>query len=301
MKHIPLITSLPKTISRPGPNGTDNGKLYSLDCIKSWLRAGFAPISVNSRTEMENNDLNPEWVRYITVKRDARRATGKPLVFLKDILQVAGEVTCGPIALTNADILLDNPQEIQALIRSIKPGRCFVGKRLDIDSLTTRNGIEHPYGYDFFAFHSRDIQYYSESEFIFGMPWWDHFFPLFMAVHGIKILPISTPFVFHLTHHERWDEGLRVKYGIKFLDIMRQELKAADFKANAVNQYAREFYAVATDLSITSRMKYTLRCARNGRETHISTLLHRLSAANVKMIDEEMVKNTDILQIDNAG
>src|ERR1700730_10574743 len=48
---IPLITSIPPAISRLDAKGVEIGEAYQLACIESWKRAGFEPVSVNSKDE----------------------------------------------------------------------------------------------------------------------------------------------------------------------------------------------------------------------------------------------------------
>ena len=294
MEPIPLLTSIPEHIRRQDSRGADVGRDYRRRCIESWKRSGFATISVNSRKEIQGNGLDTEWVRYRAVKRDAGRTTGRPLVYLNDLLRVAEDLAPGPVAITNSDVLLDCNSKIQPLLRRISPGQCLVAKRFDIESVHAGGGAEFTHGYDFFAFYPEDIRGYRESDLVLGMPWWDHYLPIFMAVHGISIKPVPAPFVYHLVHHDRWNQGLWVKYGIAFMDAMRSDLAAACRGPCPACTYAENFHRITTSFDTLSRMRYAVNKMRGIRDMHIIKILKQLAGMNVSFLEGEMAKKSEI-------
>src|SRR5580704_15587850 len=112
MTDIPLITSIPPRLSRLDSAGVDFGDAYQSDCIASWRSAGFDPISVNSADEAHTHA-----VRVIPVGRDASAITGRPNVYLGDLLAVACiEANGGSFAITNADISFPRASDLSAKV-----------------------------------------------------------------------------------------------------------------------------------------------------------------------------------------
>jgi hypothetical protein len=214
---IPLFTSIPPRFKRQSPEGHDVGREYGRRCIDSWRASGFAPVSVNSADESEGDLVSLSQIDQVRVGRDARSDYGKPVTYLADFFAAICEHTRGPIAITNADILLQLQARDHALLASLTPGQCLVAKRFDFDSLGAGQAREYPDGYDFFACHSDDLRGLSPISLAIGMPWWDHYLPLVMALNGVRAVPVHTPFAFHLAHEDRWDHAQWLHIGNRFL------------------------------------------------------------------------------------
>src|SRR5258708_5032430 len=126
---IPLITSLPPTMSRLGAEGEEIGADYQQRCIESWHRAGFEPISVNSTSESYRHS-----VRMIPVSRDASSVTGRPNVFLADLIDAASnEAEGGPVVVMNGDLLIRPGTELAAKVLDLRPGEFIFSRRINID------------------------------------------------------------------------------------------------------------------------------------------------------------------------
>jgi hypothetical protein len=100
---IPLVTSLPPTISRLDPKGNEIGAAYRERCTSSPGGApGFDAVSVNSTNESYRHS-----VRMIPVSRDASAITGRPNVFLADLLAAAADAAeGGPVVVMNGNLLI---------------------------------------------------------------------------------------------------------------------------------------------------------------------------------------------------
>src|SRR5690348_3754795 len=146
MRMPPLITSIPPRLSRL-VSGEEIGPSYQRNCVESWKRAGFEPISVNSTAEDQI-----EGTRTVAVSRDAFALTARPLVYFADLLAVASAEACGgPFALVNADILFPPGSDLVAETMGLQPGQAILGRRADIAQLGQATGTVYPHGYDFFA------------------------------------------------------------------------------------------------------------------------------------------------------
>lgn len=221
---IPLFTSIPPRISRLDANGAEIGQAYQLYCIESWRRAGFEPVSVNSAKE-----AHPHGLRVISVASDASAITGRPHVFLANLLAVAAtEAQGSPFALINADLILTAP-DISDRVAQLRPGEFIFSRRLDIGRLGQTVGTPYPHGYDFFAVHPNDIVDIPDIGMVFGAPWWDHFFPLLMFMRGCRIYQ-AEPLSLHLNHIDRYDSSLWTSLGPRFMAEIRPHITDAGYR-----------------------------------------------------------------------
>lgn len=265
---IPLFTSIPPRMSRLDANGAEIGEAYQRDCIASWRRAGFEPVSVNSA-----NEAPPLALRVISVDRDASAITGRPHVFLADLLAVAARESRGrSFALANADLILTAP-DIVDRVAQLQPGEFMFSRRLDIDRIDQTQGTPYPYGYDFFAGHSADLEGLYDSGMVFGAPWWDHWLPIMMLMRGRHIRQYE-PTVLHLNHVERWDSSVWTRLGQRFVQAIRPD--ATD-----------KTYRKRLDDAITPprrSLRFWKRRPSDAEKT--KRMLHRVSDANLLFLDE---------------
>jgi hypothetical protein len=286
---IPLVTSIPPRISRQAPDGTEIGREYALQCIRSWRDSGFYPVSVNADSECVSELIDAEEIRLVTVERTSMDQYGKPLVYLGDFVRAASSVADGPVVLTNSDILIDMPEDTRKQIANLQPGQCVVSRRLDISTADSRTGDEYAFGYDFFAFHTRDLGEFSNDEFVFGLPWWDHFLPIHMLLRGLRLLPVEGPFAFHLAHDDRWDLDNWILLGRKFLKAVMDQSSGRRQDAALAGDYARrcERAVLGSDMDLVSRAGTLLRgLADRGREENEIRMLDRVAAASMRWVDE---------------
>jgi hypothetical protein len=287
MKPIALITSVPPRMARRTGDGRDLGEQYGPECIATWTQCGFTPISVNARAELKGRATIAEGVIQVAVDHDASSVTGKPHVYLRDLVRTAREHGPGPVAIANADILLDPAAGLRETVGALGPGEMLVAKRVDVASPDERGGSEYGDGFDFFAAHAGDFAGLEESNLIFGAPWWDHYLPLRMLARRTKLVFAPRPFAFHLLHDQRWSWEVWQAMGECFLEEMRAALPSGDDPADEV---ARE-YARRLDLALRSResegMAETIRgFVRAPWSSGRYRKLRRVSAANIRFLDD---------------
>lgn len=207
---LPLLVSLPPKLRRLNANGEDIGAAYQRLCAKSWIEAGFTPVSVNSRREIE---ASPEivdlasalGVEVVPVDRDAHAIAGRANVFLTDVLAVGIKVSAaGPFAITNADIFLDGA--VIAGVAGLGPREFFMRRRIEIVSPENRDGQGYSGGFDFFALHSAAAAAIPDIGLLIGAPWWDHYLPILLTDHGCKRAGDIEGGVYHLEHEDRWNK-----------------------------------------------------------------------------------------------
>ena len=218
----------------------------------------------------------------------------KPLVFIGDLLNIARNITDGPIVITNSDIILDVSMRTRDAIKELTPGTGIIAKRFDVDSLEVRPGVKDKYGCDFFAFHSKDLDKYRDTEFIFGAPWWDHYLPLIMILRGLTVILPSEPIAYHLDHTERWDRDLWVRLGTRFVETMHTELKSRDHSVVAIDEYARQFALDVKGCEGTFKSEIKAQLQRlliRKKRKKIIHYLHHANATSCRFIDELLMNN----------
>lgn len=289
IQMIPLFTSIPPHFSRKQADGQDLGNQYARACVKSWRGNGFDPVTVNSKNEALASIISEENIECIAVGRDAREKFGKPLIFLGDFISAAcSHQVDGPLVITNADILIDISTDDYRRLENLQPGQCFVSRRQDIKEMDSRLGSEYLQGYDFFAFHSSDLKKFRSDDFVMGMPWWDHYLPIWMYLMGLEQLSIKDPFVFHLSHAERWDFEKWVILGENFMKFIQQ---TGNSRAGLSAQAASYLGVVNRNINKTEGgLKNSIKTAlkkmtKSGRLEKKIQILHQVADANVEWLD----------------
>lgn len=276
MARLPLlVTSLPPQMSRLATNGEEIGAAYQKACIDSWRDASFDPISVNS-----TNEDYPHAVRKIPVHRDASAVTGRPHVYLEDMLAVAAEEAEGkPFVLTNSDILLALTADLSDRVMSLQPGELIFSRRIDIDDMARNEGSPWHYGYDFFAVHPDDV-FGLSTQMVFGAPWWDHFFPLMMYIRGCRILQSDPNQILHLKHDERWSWSVWEAFGQRFLIELNIAGNEETYRLRLRDTVEGRTGRFVSDLKYNFLRRLPWNAARGS-----VLMLHRVSDLNLSFLD----------------
>jgi hypothetical protein len=261
---------------RLDPMGRDIGDAYQQQCIESWRRSGFDPVSVNSANEPYNHS-----VRMVPASRDASRITGRPHVFLSDLLAVASAEASGrPFAVMNADLLIPRRAALATKVSDLPAGEFLFSRRVDIDQPTEIRGQPWYDGYDFFAGHADDISCLPDAGMVFGAPWWDHLLPLLMFTQGCRIYQFE-PSVRHLKHDEQWSWAVWEKLGNRFITEVHTHVRDERYRSRLGDAITGRSGRLLPDL------KYLLwkRLPKNiGEEPR--RILNRVSEASVSFLDE---------------
>ena len=294
---IPLITSLPPRTRRPLADGRDVGAEYQEMCAASWHAAGFSEIiSVNSKSELA---AKPEiytlaerlGVRVVAVDRDAANVTGRPYVFVSDLVTVGCDVAGnGNVAITNADILFTRePKAADLAAANAKPGQFAIARRVAADLPGGPTREPWYWGFDFFVGDAADFRSAPDIGLVFGCAWWDHLFPALLYLAGKSMVHIDGSFAMHLEHEERASDEIRAKLGYHLLDEMEAFVRDQAARSEFTVRYAKSLRRVITDrsdkplrdLAVSLRKRIPWRASTE--ELH---LMHRFAAHNVNFIDE---------------
>jgi hypothetical protein len=177
---------------------TEVGYAYVDECVRSWRRAGFDVVSLNSASEIEA-------LKSLGYEIDFEEIAGdRPAIC--DFLRVIAR-TGHPIAgIINSDIYLSNDAELLgAVVERSTTGMTMI-ERVNIDPVGLMPSAKSCYGFDAFIFRTDFISQIdpNSAEFLFGRPWWDYWFPLTFAAAGGSLMTTTDPLIFHLVHHQNW-------------------------------------------------------------------------------------------------
>jgi hypothetical protein len=196
--RIALYTSLAPEVKRfIGVN--EVGHAYIGECVRSWRRAGFDVVSLNSPDEIKK--LKP-----FGYETEFEEIPGnRPAIsdFLGAITR-AGRPVAGII---NSDIFLSNHAELlPAVVERSADGMIMI-ERVNVDPVGLMPSGRSCYGFDAFIFRTDLIAQMelTSAPFLFGHPWWDYWFPLAFAAAGGKLMTTSDPLIFHLVHAQNWN------------------------------------------------------------------------------------------------
>jgi hypothetical protein len=205
MPPIPLFTSIPARVRRVIHGTQDVGAAWTRACIASWQQAGYRVVSVNAHCETgEVRSQHPD-VDVIGVARDGRARTGRPLVFIADMLALMADCGHTSAAIANADVLCMT--DAATRLRGWEPDGFAYSNRLDIDDPQLSNPRLHG-GMDFLIANTAQLRALQAPDFLFGTPWWDYWLPMALTGLGVKGARLSVnqlPLIAHLAHDDRWN------------------------------------------------------------------------------------------------
>ena len=201
-----LATSIPPV------NAETHGR-----CIRSWLRQGFRVISVNTASELAVLAHTYPEVEFIEASRDARESTGKPCVFIDDILEALAlqpEPVCG---IVNADILFLQDDGLGDRLRQAARNRFVFGSRMDVDNGNDTTGRMYHVGFDYFLFPTAWSREFDAGDMAMGTPWWDYTLPLSCLERQRPISRVAGPVALHERHALNWSLPLGWQNGLRVL------------------------------------------------------------------------------------
>jgi hypothetical protein len=193
---VKLYTSLPPEVSRIIA-GTEVGAAYLAECVRSWRRAGFDVISLNSAREIEALAGQGYAAEFLQVSRD------RPAI--DDFLTAIRGSQAAVAGIINADVLLVAEPSLLAAACDSAHGMTLI-ERVNIDPDSLRPTGRSCFGFDAFIFATAPLSRIERGEeFLFGHPWWDYWFPIAYAAAGGSLRTIKAPVLFHLQHEQRWN------------------------------------------------------------------------------------------------
>jgi hypothetical protein len=230
--EIAIVTSIPPRTTRE-QGGSNIGDQYQADCVASWMAAGFKVLSVNVRDEIPLLAQRHPDVEFVPTDRDAGAVAGRRTPLIDDLLQVLARQPQEIVGIINADLCMEVGKNWIDCVAASVASTILIGHRLDVDSWSTRAGslvaAGAPYtgGFDLFFFEKSAIAKCltgagAERYFAMGMPWWDFWLPVALALQGYRVALLREPVAGHLIHPIKYDPAVWEYLGAQFVDYVLQ-------------------------------------------------------------------------------
>jgi tetratricopeptide (TPR) repeat protein len=200
-----VATSFPAKLTRA--NAGQPFDDYDQHCVKSWASCGFRILGINAPEEIRALAARYDGVEFIAAERNARTLFGRTTPFIADMMAILAAQPEPVLGIVNCDLLFEPVPAWDRLIAPVAQKTVFTGQRLDVRTLM--GGALHPYfpGFDYFFFdRSAAIALSAPSHlFSMGLPWWDYWCPLSLAMRGYRLQCLARPAVLHLAHESQTD------------------------------------------------------------------------------------------------
>lgn len=199
-----VITSIPPRLERTVQGDPAAGQAYQALCIRSWIKAGFAVISLNAADELPFLTAAYPEVIFEAAERTAAAQWGAPLVPIVDLIACLARRGHAIAGIVNADIFTMADSQYFDRLLALCDGGVAYGMRVDVSDLSSTAQAElYEFGYDYFFFDVTQARRVATADYVIGMPWWDLWFPMALSWAGLRLNRIFSPTAFHLKHPER--------------------------------------------------------------------------------------------------
>ena len=234
--EIALVTSIPPRVWRE-QDGRNIGEQYQMDCVNSWHAAGFKVLSVNPRDEIPLLSARYPLVEFVPTDRDSGPIAGRKTPLIDDLLLTLAAQPQAIVGIINADLCMEVGKDWMEPIKQAVASTVLIGHRLDVFSWATKagelvaQGAPYTGGFDLFFFEQAAIAKCLEAAgsqryFAMGMPWWDFWLPVSLAMQGYRVAMLQEPVAGHLVHPVKYDESVWEYLGAQFVDYVQQQAAA---------------------------------------------------------------------------
>src|SRR5882724_1767733 len=198
--RIVVATSFPPKLVRA--NGGRPMEDYDRLCVQSWITCGFKIISLNAPDEIPALASRHPEVAFVPTERNASSVFGRKTPFIADLLAALARESAPTLGIINSDILFEPATAWRDLEQLVAQKSVVTGQRCDTRSLA--DGTLHRYfpGFDYFFFDKSAAKDLANDTmpFSMGLPWWDYWLPVVLALRGYNIRCVAHPTVLHLVH-----------------------------------------------------------------------------------------------------
>jgi hypothetical protein len=198
------------------------------EAIASWQTCGLDIISLNTRAEIALLQPSFPAVEFVAAPRTAQPFTGKPLIFISDMLHELATRQHGVVGIVNSDVQI--APGLVSFLAAACTESMLVGPRLNVDAWDDPAGAEDPWGFDLFLFERAMIGVWPESRFCLGQGFWDIWLPLMAILRGRPVRKIRPPIVRHIRHETQRDDSFFL-FADEFATSVAGYIKADGFGA----------------------------------------------------------------------
>jgi len=294
---VPIFTSIPPRHSRLDAQGREIGDAHLRRCIASWHACGFEPVTVNSEAEQLHPLVEAMDLCTIRVPRDAASLTGRPHLYMTDLLHAAINGGDGRFYLVNADIELEMTAQTMTRTHALGPLDALLVRRTDYSDEQPGTSGVYTGGIDFFAGGAACLADIDFGALVFGMPWWDHFLPIAMLGRGARPVASDGITAWHYVHGGRWERKNHIAFGEVFMGLIAELEKMGVCDADIDRHLSRVLSIFAGKSPygaprIGALKAWALAHIPALRGTHLRRSLRDISALNETLFDR-IIKSAD--------
>ncbi len=216
--------------------------------IESWRKAGFEPVSLNCSVECEQLAGSFSQVEFREVSRDGRALTGKPLVYIDDLLAAVAAESGQVSGIVNSDIIFRSDADLPVELARVTGEGLLYGCRLDIDSPTDTQGKIYDIGFDFFFMNRELAGKFPSSKLCLGAPMWDYWVPLISSKLGYPTAFLRNIIAWHIVHEQAWSQQVNLfmlgelikQSGLEFAWLNNVDFNSMDQQGiNALQEFSQ--------------------------------------------------------------
>ena len=111
--------------------------------IESWLALGFRVVSLNCPEEVELLEDQFPGVEFIPQMRTGQMITGKPVIYINDILQYFRTRPDQICAIVNSDIFFKSDKNLCECLAKAARGGLVYGQRIEVSDFGSDDGTGH--------------------------------------------------------------------------------------------------------------------------------------------------------------
>lgn len=171
--------------------------------IDSWLKAGFAVVSLNRPEDIAALKLDFPNIPFIAVANNTPEKYRTAHVSMNDLLDYlhhSGAAICG---IVEPDVCLYG-SDLAAYLAKEAVNCLVYQEKTGIGAIQNFEGTAFP-GWGCVFFDRQLIVNYPSNDFSLDQPWWDYWSILLPIIRKIPVKRITTPFAYHIAHAEHYD------------------------------------------------------------------------------------------------
>jgi tetratricopeptide (TPR) repeat protein len=201
--RIVMATSFPPKLVRT--NAGRPMEDYDRLCVQSWIACGFKIISLNAPDEIPALALRYPEVEFIPTERNASAVFGRKTPFIADLLSALTRESAPTLGIINSDIVFEPAAAWRDLESLVAQKFVVTGQRCDTTLLAGGALLRYLPGFDYFFFDRAAAEDLAsdKSPFSMGLPWWDYWLPVALALRGYEIRCVARPVILHLAHQSQ--------------------------------------------------------------------------------------------------
>jgi len=274
-----LCTSIPPLARqrRVSDGGRDISAEYARFCVATWVDSTDSVRSVNSYRECDLGieDLK---VNVLYCEHDFYESTGRPLIGLDDLLvQFEEDETFTHLVIVNADVYLDTARVLDQL-RRMNKGFFISEPRVNTTTINFEPNSFYKHGFDLFVLTREQAAVLRGTQFAIGMPWWDHYIPVMLTLHGHRRLSSTGPSAFSLIHDERWVIDQWQHFGRLFVSEVLRRVSWGRMLRRSSRRYLVLLVANSTALALAGTLA---RLRSRVVDSIVTSALDRMSRENL--------------------